>query len=576
MKLLRVFNKFSARLERVLRVLPARRPDYRENIQVFAKDTAILAMSSQRTDLATLSPGYAMPHAPAIGRLGRTPRADGPPTGRVRRHDPTSFVPLRRVELDRKRPAPIRAPAVATATHFADFLVVAITAAGSFALHPSFSRPLPPLPVLTAALVLALMTRSRNPNASQPEEFTQQGFLRRFGDGAAYALSAFGFALVSSVAVLQPDPAERGSLVAWLLCWAITSLTGIAAVRAALSMLQARWRAAGRLKQLVAVYGTGDLAERLVARLAACTESIEIVGVFDDRAGRGVVAAGLRELPLGTTAELVELSRRLEIDRIVVALPHSAENRLLEILRKLHKMPVEISLAPDMVGFNVRAKDHGAFDGLPLLDVYGRPLSFGQILVKSTFDRVAAALAIVLLSPLLLAVALAIRLDSKGPVLFYQNRFGFGDRVIRICKFRTMKAESADINGERQTEASDPRITRIGGLLRRMSIDELPQLFNVLRGELSLIGPRPHAVSMRVKQRRNEDIVPDYALRHHVKPGITGWAQVNGYHGPVETERHLHERVVYDLDYINHWSLWFDIRIVLRTLVIAFGKRHAY
>jgi lipopolysaccharide/colanic/teichoic acid biosynthesis glycosyltransferase len=148
--------------------------------------------------------------------------------------------------------------------------------------------------------------------------------------------------------------------------------------------------------------------------------------------------------------------------------------------------------------------------------------------------------------------------------------------VIQVYKFRTMKAESADANGEKQTEVNDPRITGVGGFLRRWSLDELPQLFNVLSGELSLVGPRPHAVSMRVKQRRNEDIVPDYALRHHVKPGITGWAQVNGYHGPVETERHLHERVAYDLDYINHWSLWFDIRIILKTMFIAFGHREAY
>jgi hypothetical protein len=208
--------------------------------------------------------------------------------------------------------------------------------------------------------------------------------------------------------VLQPDPAERRPLVAWLLFWAVASLAGITAVRAVLSVLQARWRAAGRLKQLVAVYGTGELAERLLARLAGCTESIEIVGVF------------------------------------------------------------------------VPGKDHEAFGGLPLLDVYNRPLSFGQTLVKSAFDRFVAALAIVLLSPLLLAVALAIRLDSKGPVLFRQNRFGFGDRVIGVYKFRTMKAESADTNGAKQTEINDPRITRIGGPLRRLSIDELPQLFNVL------------------------------------------------------------------------------------------------
>jgi Undecaprenyl-phosphate glucose phosphotransferase len=365
-------------------------------------------------------------------------------------------------------------------------------------------------------------------------------------------------------------------LLQWLCLWAIGAIAGIAAVRIVLARLLARWSATGRLKQTVAVYGTGDLAERLVARLrAAASPAVEIVGVFDDRAARRI-GAGLRALPQGTTADLVALSRQYEIDRIIVALPHSAEQRLLEILRKLHKMPVEISLAPDMVGFHIPAKDHEEFGGLPLLDVYGRPLSFGQSLLKTAFDRTAAALGLVALSPVVLAVALAIKLDSKGPVLFRQNRYGFGDRVIGVYKFRTMKAELADANGEKQTETNDPRITRIGGMLRRLSLDELPQLINVLRGELSLVGPRPHAISMHVKQRRNEDIVPDYALRHHVKPGITGWAQVNGYYGPVETERALHERVAYDLEYINNWSLWFDIGILLRTLVIAFGRRHAY
>jgi Undecaprenyl-phosphate glucose phosphotransferase len=354
-------------------------------------------------------------------------------------------------------------------------------------------------------------------------------------------------------------------------------MTGIGMVRVVLSRFLARWRAAGRLKQTIAIYGSGDHAERLAARLlTVSTDTVAIVGVFDDRAGRRIVGPGLRELPHGTTADLVELSRQCEIDRIIVALPHSAEQRLLEILRKLHKMPVEISLAPDMVGFNLPAKDHEEFGGLPLLDVYGRPLSFGQNLLKTAFDRGAAAAGVIVLSPLLLAVAAAIRLDSKGPVLFRQNRYGFGDRVIGVYKFRTMTAETADTNGEKQTEVNDPRITRVGKWLRKLSIDELPQLFNVLRGELSLVGPRPHAVSMHVRQRRNEDIVPDYALRHHVKPGITGWAQVNGYHGPVETESHLHKRVAYDLDYINNWSLWFDLRILLMTAFIAFGHREAY
>jgi lipopolysaccharide/colanic/teichoic acid biosynthesis glycosyltransferase len=144
--------------------------------------------------------------------------------------------------------------------------------------------------------------------------------------------------------------------------------------------------------------------------------------------------------------------------------------------------------------------------------------------------------------------------------MFRQNRYGFGDRIIQVCKFRTMKAEVADLNGERQAEKNDPRITGIGGFLRRWSLDELPQLLNVLRGELSLVGPRPHAVSMRVRQRRNEDIVPDYALRHHVKPGITGWAQVNG-----RAALPWSDRIELDLWYVEHQSLALDLKILAMT-----------
>ncbi|HWB52031.1 MAG TPA: undecaprenyl-phosphate glucose phosphotransferase [Stellaceae bacterium] len=511
-------------------------------------------------------------HRPPMGRFS------GLSTGRGHRAAyarPQDTPPLRRVSLDGQRQPRVQPAAVASALQLADFAVALVAGGASVALQSGTVWPPGPLPAAAALLVMALMTRRLVP--SPHTDVTRQTLAKQLADGVAHALVAFGFALVAVVAVFQPSPAARAPFVAWLLLWAVLTVAGIGVVRAVLSALQRRWLAAGRLKQLVAIYGTGDHAERLVERLrATCPETIEIVGVFDDRAGRGVVGAGLRTLPHGTTADLVEMSRLLEIDRIVVALPHAAEKRLLEILRKLHKMPVEISLAPDMVGFNVPAKGQEEFGGLPLLDVYGKPLTFGQSLVKSAFDRLAAGLGVVALSPVLLLVALAIKLDSRGPVLFRQNRYGFGDRVIGVYKFRTMKAETADANGEKQTEVNDPRITRVGGFLRKTSLDELPQLLNVLRGELSLVGPRPHAVSMRVRQRRNEDIVPDYALRHHVKPGITGWAQVNGYHGPVDNEGHLHQRVAYDLDYINHWSLLFDIKIIIRTLFVAFSHRAAY
>ena len=533
---------------------------------------------------ATVSPAFRAPPASGLGidhTLAARLRESGARGKRIadpvtRRDNAPVFVP-QPFPLDAAPPRRIHPGALLSSIQLADFLVVLVTGAVALALHPVYRWPLDGLPMAAGALVLLLMMRALEPGPRQPQALLRRSLQKLIVDGAVHALTAFSFALLAVIAVSQPSSAERIPLVQFLCVWVLLALGGIVAVRLVLAQRVKRWRAAGRLKQLVAVYGTGDLAERLVERLtASCPESVEIVGVFDDRIARRIAGPSLRELAHGTTAELVELSRKFEIDRIVVALPHSAEQRLLEILRKLHKMPVEISLAPDMVGFSLAAKDDEEFGGLPLLDVYGHPLSFGQTLIKTAFDRTAAALALIALSPLLLVVAAAIKLDSRGPVLFRQNRYGFGDRVIGVYKFRTMKAEAADANGEKQTAVNDPRITRIGGFLRRSSIDELPQLLNVLRGELSLVGPRPHAVSMRVRQRRNEDIVPDYALRHHVKPGITGWAQVNGYHGPVDTERALHERVAYDLDYINNWSLWFDIRILLRTLFIVFGRRHAY
>ncbi|HTQ34551.1 MAG TPA: undecaprenyl-phosphate glucose phosphotransferase [Stellaceae bacterium] len=510
---------------------------------------------------------------PPMGRYSGISNAFGPHT-RSRSRDERE-PPLRRVTLDGRRPLRVHPAAVTSAMQLADFLIAGVAGVATFALQTASSRPPSFLPLSTAVLVMALMTRSLLSSAQT--DITRQSLAKQLVDGTVHALAAFGFALVAAIAVVQPDAVERAGLVSWLLLWALVTAAGVGAVRAVIAVLCQRWQAAGRLKQLVAIYGTGAHAERLVERLrAACPETIEIVGVFDDRSGRGAAGKGLRQLPHGTTAELVELSRLLEIDRIIVALPHAAEKRLLEILRRLHKMPVEISLAPDMVGFSIPTKDYEEFGGLPLLDVYGKPLTFAQTLVKTAFDGFAAALGVIVLSPALLAVAAAIKLDSKGPVLFRQNRYGFGDRVIGVFKFRTMKAETSDTNGERQAEVNDPRITRIGHFLRRSRLDELPQLFNVLRGELSLVGPRPHAVSMRVKQRHNEDIVPDYALRHHVKPGITGWAQVNGYYGPVNSERQLHQRVAHDLEYINHWSLWFDIKIIVRTFFVAFSRRTAY
>jgi Undecaprenyl-phosphate glucose phosphotransferase len=429
--------------------------------------------------------------------------------------------------------------------------------------------------VCAALAIVTLAGRSRRAGPDLLRDLIHQPRVRLAVEAGLRTLACFAVAAGAVFMLGASGAAGDSGLLRWLGLWAAVAAIAGAALRYLAAGVVSHWRRAGLLRRTVAIFGAGDLALRLLERLhATCADAIELVGLFDDR--RRVTDPRLRALLRGTSADLIELSRQRMIDRVIVALPHAAEQRLIEVLQRLHQMPVEISLAPDMVGFSVASKDAAEFGGLPLIDVYGRPLSFGQNLAKSAFDKIVATIALVLAAPVLLAIAAAIRLDSKGPVLFRQPRLGFGDRVIGVYKFRTMRHEMADFTCMRQASRDDPRITRVGRFLRRSSLDELPQLFNVLRGEMSLVGPRPHAVAMTVEKRRNEEIVPDYALRHHVKPGITGWAQVNGYYGPVDTVEALRARVAHDLDYINNWSLWFDIRSLLLTVRVLFTKRHAY
>ncbi|GEM_PF-240631 len=481
-------------------------------------------------------------------------------------------IPAAVAEPERKR---LSLSAVSWAIRLVDMLLIVASGTVTYWLQSEFNGLPDPTIAFAALAIVAIAARSPKAKPESLREFAAQPRSRLITDCVVRTLAPFAASL-AMIAVLMPGAgAVEGPLVTWLWQWGLGAAAGVTGARLILSGLIARWRNQGRLKQAVAIFGTGDLAARLLERLhATCADSIELVGVFDDRRRPG--ASHLRDLVRGNTNDLIELSRQRQIDRVIVALPHSAEQRVVEVLHKLHQMPVEISLAPDMVGFSVAGKDSAEFGGLPLIDVYGRPLSFGQNLAKNVFDVVVAAVALVVATPVLVATAIAIKLDSKGPVLFRQNRLGFGDRVIQVYKFRSMYHEAADLNGERQSSKNDPRITRIGHFLRKSSLDELPQLFNVLRGEMSLVGPRPHAVAMKVEHRRNEDIVPDYALRHHVKPGITGWAQVNGHNGPVDTEEALRARVAHDLDYINNWSLWFDIRSLFLTIKVFVSQRHAY
>lgn len=220
-------------------------------------------------------------------------------------------------------------------------------------------------------------------------------------------------------------------------------------------------------------------------------------------------------------------------------------------------------------------RDHLVIDGDRS---HGAPFvrSGWQVQVKEIFDRTLAALLLVALLPVILAVAALIKLDSAGPVLFRQKRYGLGNRLFEIYKFRTIRQSDADPACAQQTRPNDPRVTRIGSFLRRTSLDELPQFLNVLKGDMSLVGPRPHAVQSKAGGRLFPDVAPRYWERHQVKPGITGWAQVNGWRGETDTEEKLRQRVAHDLEYIENWSLWYDLRILMRTPRAALRGDNAY
>ena len=266
----------------------------------------------------------------------------------------------------------------------------------------------------------------------------------------------------------------------------------------------------------------------------------------------------------------------MEIDRVIVALPHASDQALTALLGKLKQIPATIGLAPDQMGLALSASGASEYAGLPIINIYGRPLDIGQRFAKRLFDSFFAALALLILSPVLALAALAIKLDGKGPVLFRQDRFGLGNKVIKVYKFRTMRTDLLDFGGAKQTQRHDARVTRVGKFLRQSSVDELPQLWNVLRGEMSIVGPRPMPLQMRVQDKLNHEIVSEYAHRHRVKPGLTGWAQVNGHRGAVDKPEDLRARVTHDLQYIDNWSFWLDMTIIIKTIKVCLSRNNAY
>jgi Undecaprenyl-phosphate glucose phosphotransferase len=402
--------------------------------------------------------------------------------------------------------------------------------------------------------------------------------LTRLGGAIATATMGWllGWAALTLIIVLLAMPVP--AMQSWLPGWFAGALLLLAALRLAFDLQVKRWRTEGRLGERVAVLGTGSIARSLLMQLRARPGGqLRIAGVYDDGVDGATLATScLGHRIVGDIDDLVADVRRLGITTIIVALPLAADLRLAAALNKLNLVPVDVRLCPDEFGLRLGNVSVSQVDGLTLLNVMDRPLRDWRRLAKEVEDRVLAALILALISPLILAIAAAIKLDSRGPVFFRQKRYGFNNKLIEVLKFRTMHHALRDENGEQLTRRNDPRVTRIGAFLRRTSLDELPQFINVLRGEMSIVGPRPHAIAAKAGPLLYQDAVRYYDSRHRMKPGITGWAQINGWRGETETVEQIRKRVEHDLYYIENWSIGFDLAIILRTVCGGFTGRRAY
>ncbi len=331
--------------------------------------------------------------------------------------------------------------------------------------------------------------------------------------------------------------------------------------------------AAEGLQRVAVIAGAGDIGHSLAERIRESPFlGVRVAGFFDDRGRERLHGLAPREAVLGSLAQLAEYVKKNRVDLIYLALPMASQPRIMKILDELHDTTASIYFAPDIFLFDLIQARMDSIGGIPVVAVCETPFFGVDGLVKRLSDILIASAILVVIAPLMVAIAAAIKFTSPGPMIFRQRRYGLDGREIVVYKFRTMTVME---DGEfvRQAARDDRRITPLGAFLRRTSLDELPQFINVLQGRMSVVGPRPHAVAHNEMYRK---LIKSYMVRHKVRPGITGWAQVNGLRGETESLDKMQARIEYDLDYLRHWSLKLDLAIIWRTIFVVWKRQNAY
>lgn len=321
----------------------------------------------------------------------------------------------------------------------------------------------------------------------------------------------------------------------------------------------------------VVIVGANDAGQNIAKRIKEYPYLLmEVRGFFDDRDESRCPEK--TDSLLGKVSEVANYVRKNNIQMIFISLPMSVQPRIRALLDDLHDATASIYFLPDVYIFDLMQAHFDNVGGIPVVAICDSPFSGVDIVVKNVSDFVLASLILLLLSPVMLGIAIAVKVTSIGPVLFKQRRYGLNGEEIIIYKFRSMTVRE-DGSNIVQAQKHDPRFTKIGSFLRRTSLDELPQFINVLQGRMSIVGPRPHAVSHNELYRK---LIRGYMLRHKVKPGITGWAQVNGLRGETEVLDKMQARIEYDLHYLQNWTIWFDLWIIMRTFWVVVRKQNAY
>lgn len=447
--------------------------------------------------------------------------------------------------------------------------MITIFFAGWLAYIVRFNQFIFPTPYLSAFIIAVLVTPLMFSFFNIYDSVRGEGFFK-YMVRLTQAVCVMGL-MLSGLSFFTKSGAVFSR--SWFMIWIAFALTFLILIRCSVLLFLRFMRSRGLNERRVVILGAGKLGIKLADTVQqALWTGFRIIAFLDDKIAEKPSSIDQIAI-IQTPKDLSLYLKQNEIDEIWLALPLSAETRVKEILYELRHVTITTRFVLDIFGLDLLNHSITDVAGFPVLNIRSTPMMGINRLVKALEDRMIAAMILILISPLLLFIAIGVKCSSRGPVFFKQYRLGWDGRIINIYKFRTM-IEHTEKNGiVTQATVNDKRITHFGKFLRRTSLDELPQFINVLQGRMSIVGPRPHAL---IHNELYKDVIHTYMQRHRVKPGITGWAQVNGWRGETDTLDKMQKRVEYDLYYINNWSLGFDLKIILLTFFRGFINRNAY